>query len=329
MESQCKNRIIIDTDPGIDDALAILLAISSPELEVEALSVVGGNCSADQGVINALSILDLAGVSNIPVMKGLDITPFSDMHEASGSSVHGKDGLGHAVLPKPSKMPSEIFAVDGLIQCILENPYEITVVALAPLTNLAAALQKEPHIVKLVKEVIIMGGAFNTHGNNENRVAECNIYNDPLAAKAIFDSGMPITLVPLDVTRKALLNEIHILEMRDLLKGSPFIEFFNAAIQSYFKFHSWDEESKSCVLHDPLAMALTINRDLVKTTDLMVNVELSNLDLLGKTIGTWPRMSAETSNHIKVALDVRSTEFIELFVRRLTNFFAISSSSLP
>jgi purine nucleosidase len=304
-------RIIIDTDPGIDDALAILMAIASPEIRVEALTIAGGNCSVDKGVVNALSILELVGAEHIPVMCGLEVSSYS------GSNVHGERGLGYAKLPVPSTLPSSQPAVDGLVECILKNPHEITIVAIAPLTNLASAIKQEPLITELVQEIVVMGGAFKTYGNNENRTAECNIYNNPYAAKVVFDSGMPITLVPLDVTRKAFLREDDVKNLRHIFSESPVVEFFNSATQSYFKFHSWYQEAKSCVLHDPLALSLVIQANLVQIERLVVDVELSDPLTLGRTIGDFSKMNGKTPN-LNVALDVEAARFIDLFLERLT-----------
>ncbi len=321
-------RIIIDTDPGIDDALAILIAIASPELHIEALTITGGNCRVDQGVINALKILELVGAKDIPVMRGLNPPLLLPTARYSGSDVHGGRGLGHAELPPPSTLPSNQPAVDGLIEWILNNPHEISIIAMGPLTNLAMAIQQEPRITQLVQEVVVMGGAFKTDGNNRTRTAECNIYNDPHAAKIVFDSGMPITVVPLDVTRKALLTKKDVTELRVKFRDSPVVRFFNRATQSYFKFHPGRRDVKTCVLHDPLALSLTIQPNLVRTERSAVDVELSDPLTLGRTIADFSQMTRKPPN-LSVALEVDAARFIDLFVDRLTQAAANAENWKP
>ncbi len=190
-------RVILDTDPGIDDALAILLALASPEIRLEGVTVAHGNCSVEQGAVNARAVLELAGAAHIPVYQGCDrplIQP-----SLLAPETHGNTGLGYASLPAPARPLAEGHAVDFLIETILASPGEITLVAVAPLTNVALALRREPRIAGLVREVIIMGGAIR-HQGNTTPLAEFNIYVDPHAAHIVFHADMPITLVPLDVT---------------------------------------------------------------------------------------------------------------------------------
>jgi purine nucleosidase len=326
MAENVSRKVIIDTDPGIDDALAILMAVASPEIQVEALTIAEGNCSVMQGAINALSILELVGANHIPVICGLEAWSPLAKHKLSGSSVHGEKGLGQAHLPTPYARHSHQTAAEALIEIIMKNPHEITIVAIAPLTNLAAAIRQEPRITELVKEVFVMGGAFKTYGNNENRTAECNIYNNPYAAKVVFDSGMPITLVPLDVTRKALLTEDDVKNLRSTYSNSPIVDFFNRATQSYFKIHPWHKEAKSCVLHDPLTLSLAIQPSIVHTERLPVDVEVSDEYTLGRTIGDFSE-APEKAPNLNVALGVDSSKFINLFVERLTMLAVVQLSA--
>src|SRR5512138_2948229 len=152
-------RILIDTDPGIDDSLAILLALASPELSLEGLSIVHGNCSVEQATINALSVLELANANNIPVAKGCELPLVQPSLLAP--ETHGDTGLGYAKLPEPRLKPIRQHASDFLIEKILASPGEITLVAIGPLTNVALAIRQEPRIVEALKELIIMGGALH------------------------------------------------------------------------------------------------------------------------------------------------------------------------
>jgi len=190
-------RILIDTDPGIDDSLAILLALASPEVQIEGITTIHGNCSVDQATINALSILELANSHGITVAKGFPIPLVQPSLLAA--ETHGDAGLGYAKLPEPRGRPKFQHASDFLIEKIMSNPGELTLVAIGPLTNVAFAIRKEPRIVEALKEVIVMGGTIRYPGN-ASPLAEYNVFVDPHAAHMVYHSGMPITLVPLDVT---------------------------------------------------------------------------------------------------------------------------------
>src|SRR5919109_4299505 len=196
-------RILFDTDPGIDDACAILLALASPELSVEGLSIVHGNCSLEQGTINALSVLELASAEHIPVARGCELPLVQPSLLAP--ETHGETGLGYARLPAPRTKPIAVHGVDFLIEKILASPGEITLVAIGPLTNLALAIRQEPRIVQALKEIIIMGGALRYEGNT-TALAEFNTYVDPHAAHIVYHAGIPTILVPLDVTYQCILT---------------------------------------------------------------------------------------------------------------------------
>ena len=196
-------KILFDTDPGIDDACAILLALASPELSLEGLSIVHGNCSLEQGPKNALSVLELANASHIPVARGCELPLVQPSLLAP--ETHGNTGLGYAELPEPRASPSASMGVDFLIEKILSAPGEITLVAIGPLTNVALAIRQEPRIVEALKELIIMGGAIR-HEGNTTALAEFNTYVDPHAAHIVYHAGIPTTLVPLDVTYQCILT---------------------------------------------------------------------------------------------------------------------------
>lgn len=304
-------RIIIDTDPGIDDALAILLALASPELEVEALTVTIGNCSTAQGVINALSVLELARAAHIPVAPGLDRPLLQPLLTAP--ETHGNTGLGYAQLPPPSHSPANQHAVDLLIERIMAAPGEITVVAIAPLTNLALAIRREPALLQAIREVIIMGGALR-HEGNTTPLAEFNVYVDPHAAHIVYHSGLPITLVPLDVTYQCILTQADV--DRLLALASPITRFIADATRFYMEFHDEYQGIEGCVINDPLALALTFAPELVETRPLYVTVDLHSELSLGKTMADFYGMWSKPPN-MQVALNVQPRRFIELFLERI------------
>jgi purine nucleosidase len=311
MYAHLVRRIILDTDPGIDDSLAILLALASPELRLEAVTVTIGNCSTAQGVINALSVLDLAGANHVPVAAGLDrplIQPILTAPET-----HGNTGLGYAQLPPPRQQPATQHAVDLLIEQILAAPGEITLVAVAPLTNLAMAIRREPAIIPAVRDVIIMGGAIR-HEGNTTPLAEFNTYVDPHAAYMVYHSGMPITLVPLDVTYQCILTQADV--DRLLALESPISRFVADATRFYMEFHDEYQSIQGCVINDPLALALTFAPDLVETKPLHVTVDLHSELSLGKTLADFYEMWDKPPN-MQVALTVQPRRFIELFIERM------------
>ncbi len=230
-------KILFDTDPGIDDACAILLALASPELSLEGLSVVHGNCSLKQGTTNALSILELANAGHIPVAKGCHLPLVQPSLLAP--ETHGDTGLGYAKLPEPRSKPIVQHGIDFLIETILASPGEITVVAIAPLTNVALAIRKEPRIVEALKELIIMGGAIR-HEGNTTALAEFNTYVDPHAAQIVYQAGIPTTLVPLDVTYQCILTPGDVSRLQKI--DSPITKFVAEATRFYMEFH--DEYQK-------------------------------------------------------------------------------------
>jgi purine nucleosidase len=304
-------RIILDTDPGIDDSLAILLALSSPELRLEAVTVTSGNCPATQGVVNALSVLELAGADHVPVAKGVDVPLIQP--PLTAPETHGTTGLGYARLPPPRRPSADQHAVDLLIERIMAAPGEITLVATAPLTNVAMAIRREPAVVKAVREVIIMGGAFR-HQGNTTPLAEFNVYVDPHAAYMVYHSGMPITLVPLDVTYQCVLTQADV--DRLLVTDSPITRFIADSTRFYMEFHDEYQSIQGCVINDPLALALTFAPDLVETSHLYVTVDIQSDVSLGKTIADFYHFWQKPPN-MQVALDVQARRFVDLFLERV------------
>src|SRR5215203_336058 len=221
-------KILIDTDPGIDDSLAILLTLASPELTLEGLSVVHGNCSLEQATRNCLSILELGNASHIPVARGCELPLVQPSLLAP--ETHGDTGLGYAKLPEPRSQPISQHGSDFLIEKILSNPGEITLVAIGPLTNVALAIRQEPRVVSALKELIIMGGAIR-HEGNTTALAEFNTYVDPDAAQIVFHAGIPTTLVPLDVSYQCVLTAQDVERLQKI--ASPLPQFIKDATRFY------------------------------------------------------------------------------------------------
>lgn len=304
-------RILFDTDPGIDDACAILLALASPEVSVEGLSIVHGNCSLEQGTTNALAILELANAAHIPVARGCELPLVQPSFLAP--ETHGDTGLGYAELPAPRAKPTPRHGVDFLIERILASPGKITLVALGPLTNVALAIRQEPRIVEALKEIIVMGGALRYEGNT-TALAEFNTYVDPHAAHIVYHAGIPTTLVPLDVTYQCILTPGDVRRLRET--DSPITKFVADATRFYMEFHDEFQKIEGCVINDPLALALTFAPELCTYQNLPVDVDLSGGISMGKTVADFYNYTKKPAN-MRVALGVRVRDFLDLFVERI------------
>ena len=313
-------RILIDTDPGIDDSLAILLALASPDLSLEGLSVVHGNCSLQQATTNALSILELAHASHIPVAMGCELPLVQPSLLAP--ETHGNTGLGYAKLPEPQSQPIGQHGSDFLIEKIMSNPGEVTLVAIGPLTNVALAIRQEPRIVSALKEIIIMGGAIR-HEGNTTALAEFNTYVDPHAAHIVFHAGIPTTLVPLDVTYQCILTAQDVERLQKI--DSPITQFVKDTTRFYMEFHDEYQGVEGCVINDPLALALTFAPELCDYQELPVDVDIAGGVSMGKTFADFYNYTKKPAN-MKVALGVRPRDFIELFLERMER---LAQSTLP
>ena len=305
-------RIIIDTDPGVDDALTFLLALASPEIQLEALTTVCGNIGIEKTTRNALAVLELAGASHIPVARGCAL-PLVGTPGKSGEAVHGVSGVGKAILPEPKSQPVNQHAIDYLIERILAEPQQITLFTIGPMTNLALAIRKEPRIVPALKELIIMGGAIR-QGGNVTPLAEFNIHADPHAAHIVFHSGIPITLIPLDVTYKCLLTSADVERLNRI--DSPIARFVRDATSVYMDFYRKYESFDGCALHDPLTIAAIVAPELLTFEEHHVDVDISGGVGNGNTFADFMNVAKKPPN-MKVALDVRGREFVELFLERM------------
>ncbi|HEY3473972.1 MAG TPA: nucleoside hydrolase [Anaerolineales bacterium] len=303
-------RIIIDTDPGVDDALTFLLALASPEIQLEALTTTQGNVTLGKATRNALSVLELACASHIPVAKG-SLLPLVQPLRAS-AAVHGESGIGNSRLPEPRVQPVPQHAVDYLIERVLVEPHQLSIFPIGPLTNIAMAIRKEPGFAKAVKELVIMGGAILEHGN-VTPLAEFNTYVDPHAAHIVFHSGIPITLIPLDVTHRCLLKQEHVDRLMKI--SSPISRFIRDAVEVYLDA-SFALGFEGSSLHDPLTLATIIAPELLTFKEYYVDVDLSAGPSMGKTFADILNVTKKPAN-MRVAMSVRGEEFVELFVERM------------
>lgn len=304
-------RIIIDTDPGIDDALAFLLALASPEIQLEALTTTQGNVTLENATRNALAVLELMGAADrIPVASG-SVLPLVQPLRAS-AQVHGSSGLGNARLPEPRSKPIPKHAVDYLIERVLAEPNELRIFPIGPLTNIAMAIRKEPRFAGAVKELVIMGGAIR-EGGNVTPQAEFNIYVDPHAAHIVFHSGIPITLIPLDVTEQCWVDQANVDRLMKI--HSPVSRFIKDMMDVYLPV-SLEYGYPGSALHDPLTLATIIAPDLLTLKEYYVDVDISGGLSMGKTFADALHLTKKPVN-MKVAMDVRGKDFVELFLQRM------------
>lgn len=307
-----RKKVILDVDTGIDDALGILLAIRSGAMDVLGITTVNGNVSLDQATMNTCKILQLLGVEDkIQVVRGANkplMRPTFFEHR-----VHGKDGLGGALSDMPVHTEAaKGHAVDFIIDQVRQHPGEVTLVMTAPLTNLALAVMKEPELIHQVKEVIVMGGVVQGFGN-VTPTAEFNIYVDPEAAKIVLQAGFPaITLVGLDVTRKALLTDAHIQELGD----SPIGRYVKESTADYMERYFERNGVRACALHDPLAVGVALNHQLVTTRHYYVDVETKSELCDGQTVCDFQGRLSQSAN-VHVCTEVSADEFLQLFIRTL------------
>jgi len=307
-------RVIIDTDPGIDDTLAILLALASPELRVEGLTVVRGNVGVEQCARNALAVLEIAGHPEIPVAGGAD-RPLVRPSHGHGHLIHGQDGLGETGLAGDRPVPDRR-AVDFLLSRISAAPHELTIVALGPLTNLALAVSVEPRLAHWVREVIVMGGAVATRGN-ATPVAEANIHNDPEAARIVFHAGWPVTLVGLDVTQTVTMTPAYLERLTAV--RTPVTELIAKITPFYLRAYKRSIGIDGFYVHDPTAMAAAIRPALFDAEEVYVDVVTESDRALGQTIADF-RHQWQRPPNLRVCLHVDAPGVLDLYFDRIAGY---------
>ncbi len=307
------SRVIIDTDPGVDDALALILALSSPEIRVEAVTTVVGNVSQDKAHINALKILEFLDAWEIPVARGA-IKPL--LREAShAEDVHGRGGLGEVALPEPRLRSSEDTAVKLILEKASKLGKGLTIVALGPLTNIASALLADPRVAEMVAGLVMMGGAYHLtpygHGN-VTPVAEFNIWHDPEAAKIVFESGIPLKAVGLDITADPYNSLSVDLYRRIDGLGTRRSRLVADLCRGFMKRFGLVQ------LHDPIALAVALNPQLAETRRFYVQVETLGLLTRGQTVlDRRGRHAEEERPNVEVCVSLDSERFMELFMERV------------
>jgi purine nucleosidase len=280
-------RVIIDTDPGTDDAIAILLALNSPELKVEAFTVVPGNVDGRQGLENALKIVSLAGRCDVPVASGAR-HPL-DQKLVTAQYWHGRNGLANVELPASKCKADARFGPDLIIQLVHQYPHQITLIPVGPLTNIALAVSKDPAIVPLVRNIVIMGGSVS--GGNVDGAAEANIYGDPEAASIVFNAGWMVTMVGSDVGERTLITRKELAQLRST--HGPENDFVSQIVDFYVT-RSEKNGWSGAAMYDPLAVAIAMDPSFGTLKEMHVDVETKGEFTRGETVAN--RMGSDENN---------------------------------
>jgi purine nucleosidase len=305
--------VLIDTDPGIDDALALILALRSPELDVKGITVVHGNVPLELGTINALKVLELVGRPDVPVAPGAAAPLLRPARDAR--MVHGTDGLGGALPDSPRGRPIEEYGPAFLTRTVEAAARPITVITLGPLTNLAIALLASPRLSEGIERLYVMGGAVRSEGNTIPG-AEYNIHSDPEAAAIVLRAGVPTTLVGLNVTMRCVFPRA----LSDRLRASddPVQRFVGRATgpiaELYQRYYGLD----GCAMHDPLTVAAAIDPTIVRGQEVWVDVETKGDLTAGQTVvDFWGIPTPWGEPNALVALEVDAERFFDLFYPRV------------
>ena len=305
-------KIIIDTDPGQDDAVAILLALASPELDVLGITAVAGNVPLALTEKNARKICELAGRPEVKVFAGASRPMVRSL--VTAEDVHGKTGLDGPELPEPGMPLQEQHAVDFIVETLMrEQGGSVTLCPLGPLTNIALALEREPRIVPRIREIVLMGGGF-FEGGNVTPAAEFNIHVDPHAADVVLKSGIPIVMIPLDCTHKALTTARRVAAFRDLgtrpgVATAEMLEFFE-------RFDENKYGTDGGPLHDPCVIAYLLKPELFSGRHINVTVETASELTMGMTVADWWSVTGRPKN-VTYIREVDHDGFFQLLVERI------------
>ena len=306
--------LIIDTDPGQDDAVAILLALASPEIRLLGITTIAGNVPLALTQVNARKICDLAGRTDMRVFAGLDRPLVRPLITAE--HVHGRTGLDGPALPDPETPLQEQHAVDYIIDTLRREPAgSVTLAPIGPLSNIAMAMQRAPDIIPRIRQIILMGGAYFEVGNI-TPAAEFNIYVDPHAAQIVFASGVPVTMMPLDVTHKALTRTDRLAALRAIgnrtgVAVAEMLEFFE-------RFDEAKYGSDGGPLHDPCTVAWMIAPDIFSGRQCNVEIETASPLTMGMTVVDWWQVSSRPHNALGIG-DLDADRFFALITERLAS----------
>jgi purine nucleosidase len=305
------HRIIIDTDPGQDDAVAILLALASPEIKVLGITTVAGNVPLALTTLNALKICELAGGSDLAVHPGAEAPLVRRL--VTAEAVHGKTGLDGPELPEPAMAPRAQHAAEFIVETLRREPAgTVTLCALGPLTNLALAFARAPEVVPRVARIVAMGGGWS-EGGNTTPAAEFNIYADPHAAQAVFAAGVPVVLHPHDVTHKARTGG-RVWAFRAL--GNVAGRAVPEMLEFYKRFDERKYGTDGGPLHDPNVIAWLLRPEIYGGRDVNVEVETGSELTMGQTVVDWWGVSGRAPN-VHFVREVDDGAFFDLLIERI------------
>lgn len=305
-------KIILDCDPGHDDAIALLLAGAHPKIDLVAVTTVAGNAEIEKTTHNALKVCELAGLHDVPVARGAGKPLFREMNTAT--EIHGDSGLDGPALPEPTKQVVQEHAVDLIIRELMQSDGEITLVPVGPLTNIAMAMIKEPKIIPKIREIVLMGGAIF---GNWTPAAEFNIYVDAEAAKIVFESGVPITMAGLELTHQAITSEKILQEIKAIDNPvsdfvAELIQFFESTYQEVFGF-------EGAPIHDACAVAYCIDSNVFTRKKYRVDIETKGEFTYGMTVIDKLSVTGREPN-VYVAEKLNSKLFWELILSTLRSY---------
>ncbi len=308
-----KHKIILDCDPGHDDAIAILLAAHHPDIDLLAITTVAGNQSLDKTTLNALKVCSLANIRDVPVARGMDRPLVRPARHAA--NIHGESGMDGPNIPEPDIEPAPQHGVDLLIDLLMNSDGDITIVPTGPLTNIATAIRREPAILPRIKAISLMGGAIGV--GNRMPAAEFNIWADPEAAAIVFDCGRPLTMSPLEVTHQALATG----EVLDRLRAAnrpvasfaaDLLIFFGGTYRNVFGF-------PAPPVHDPCAVAAVIDPDILQAHTIRVEIETEGEWTSGRTVcDIYGVLGKEPNVRVGYALDV--PRFWEMLISTILTY---------
>lgn len=293
-------KVILDTDPGYDDAVAILMALGSPAFDVLGITVVAGNATVERTFHNARRLVDFTG-AGVPVFRGCDRPLLRAL--VTAPHVHGETGLDGVDLAAPSEPPQEQHAVLFLVDTLRRAPEPVRLITLGPLTNVALALRLAPDVRERIGRIVMMGGS--ACGGNVTPAAEFNIYVDPDAAKIVLESGVPITMVGLDVTHRAVFTRE---DIAALAAGGPGSRLAGRILSEYAERLLRLGRAEGARLHDPLALAVAVDPSLVRTRHVRVEVETTGELTVGQTVVDLDGVSGKPAN-ADVAVEVDAVRF--------------------
>ncbi|KAL8168162.1 hypothetical protein V2J09_009661 [Rumex salicifolius] len=316
--SQHREKIIIDTDPGIDDSMTILMAFQTPEVEIIGLTTIFGNVTTENATRNALLLCEIAGCPGVPVAEGSP-GPLKGGTPRVADFVHGSDGLGNLSLPPSKGQKTEKNAAQFLIDKVSAHPGEISILALGPLTNLALAIKSDSSFATKVKRLVILGGSFFALGN-VNPASEANIYGDPEAADIVFTSGANITIVGINITTQVKLSDNDLYELRQ--SEGKHAKLLTDMCKFYRDWHMKSDGVPGIFLHDPVSFTALVRPDLFTYKTGVVRVETQGIcvghTLMDQGLKKWNTSNPWTGHSpVSIAWTVNVEEVVKYIKQQL------------